>query len=62
MYLYKPEVKEAEYKKYFLTDIVKNHFDNSYKDLVAFFAEQRKISPKDLQEIMDMIERKKNKI
>src|SRR3954447_22978686 len=55
MYLYKPSIKESEYKKYFLTDIVKQHFDNSYKDLVTFFAEQKKISPKELQEIMDMI-------
>jgi predicted transcriptional regulator len=59
MYLYKPAVKEAEYKKNFLTEIVKKHFDNSYKELVAFFAEQKKISPKDLREIMDMIEKKK---
>jgi BlaI family penicillinase repressor len=59
VYLYKPIVKESDYKKSFLTDIVRQHFDNSYKDLVTFFAEQKKISPKDLQEIIDMIERKK---
>jgi BlaI family transcriptional regulator, penicillinase repressor len=59
VYLYKPTVKESDYKKSFLTDIVRQHFDNSYKDLVTFFAEQKKISPKDLQEIIDMIERKK---
>lgn len=59
MYLYRAAVKESDYKKKFLTEIVKNHFDNSYKDLVAFFAEQKKISPKELQEIMDMIEKKK---
>jgi BlaI family transcriptional regulator, penicillinase repressor len=59
VYLYKPIIKESDYKKSFLTDIVRQHFDNSYKDLVTFFAEQKKISPKDLQEIIDMIERKK---
>ena len=59
MYLYKPAIKEAEYKKNFLTGIVKQHFDNSYKELVAFFAEQKKISHKDLKEIIDMIEKKK---
>lgn len=59
MYLYKPAVEEREYKKNYLTGIVKQHFDNSYKDLVAFFAEQKKISPKELKEIIDMIERKK---
>ena len=59
MYWYKPAVKESDYKKTFLTDIVKQHFDNSYKDLVAFFAEQKKISPKELQDIVDMIEKRK---
>ena len=59
MYWYKPAVKESDYKKTFLTDLVKQHFDNSYKDLVAFFAEQKKISPKELQDIVDMIEKRK---
>jgi BlaI family transcriptional regulator, penicillinase repressor len=59
MYLYKPVVEEEEYKKQSLTNMVKNHFDNSYKDLVAFFAEQKKISPKELKEIIDMIEKKR---
>lgn len=59
MYLYKPVVHEEEYKKQSLTHMVKNHFDNSYKDLVAFFAEQKKISPKELKEIIDLIEKKK---
>ncbi|MBC7902367.1 MAG: BlaI/MecI/CopY family transcriptional regulator [Gemmatimonadaceae bacterium] len=59
MYLYRPAVEEAEYKKYSLTNVVKNHFDNSYKDLVTFFAEQKKISPKELKEIIEMIEKGK---
>lgn len=59
MYLYKPIVQEDDYKKQSLTNMVKNHFDNSYKDLVAFFAEQKKISPKELKEIIDLIEGKK---
>ena len=59
MYLYKPAVLEDEYKKQSLGHMVKHHFDNSYKDLVAFFAEQKKISPKELKEIIDLIEGKK---
>jgi len=57
-YLYSPAIPEEEYKKSFLTQVVKNHFDNSYKDLVAFFAEQKQISAKELKEILDMIEKK----
>jgi BlaI family penicillinase repressor len=56
---YYPVVKEADYKKQFLTNVVKNHFSNSYKDLVAFFAEEKKISAQELQEIINMIEKKK---
>lgn len=60
MYWYTPSIKEAEFKKKSLSDMVKNHFDNSYKELVTFFAQQKKISPQELQEIVDLIE-KKNK-
>ena len=47
MYMYKPAIDEKEYKKNSLTNLVKQHFDNSYKDMVAFFAEQKKISTKE---------------
>ncbi|MDR1055909.1 MAG: BlaI/MecI/CopY family transcriptional regulator [Prevotellaceae bacterium] len=52
-------IDEVEYKKQFLTTVVKNHFSNSYKELVAFFAGEKRISAKELQEIIDMIENKK---
>src|SRR5258708_40117250 len=57
-YLYQPAIAESEYKKSFLTQVVKNHFDNSYNDLVAFLAEQKKISASELQERLDRIEKK----
>ena len=59
MYWYTPAIKEAEFKKKSLGDMVKNHFDNSYKELVTFFAQQKKITPKELQEILDLIEKEK---
>jgi BlaI family transcriptional regulator, penicillinase repressor len=58
-YLYKPAVSEEEYKKGFMNDVVKNYFDNSYKSLVNFFVEQKKLSPKELKEIIALIEGKK---
>jgi predicted transcriptional regulator len=57
---YFPVVEEHEYKKQFMRNIVKNHFSNSYKELVAFFAEEKQISAKDLREIVEMIERAEN--
>ena len=61
MNLYKPAVAEREFTDRSLATLVKEHFDNSYKDLVAFFAEQKKISPKELKEIIQLIENKKAK-
>ena len=60
-YLYKPSISEEEFKKKFLGSVVKDYFDNSYKDLVNFFVEQKKLSAKELKEIISMIE-KGNKI
>ena len=56
-YLYKPIVTEADYKKKFMGKVVKEYFDNSYKELVNFFVEQKKLSAKELKEIINMIER-----
>ena len=58
-YLYKPSISEEDYKKKFMGHVVKEYFDNSYKELVNFFVEQRKLSAKELKEIIDLIENKK---
>jgi BlaI family transcriptional regulator, penicillinase repressor len=59
--VYTPLVENKKYKKQFLSEFVKDHFENSYKDLVAFFASQNKIKPADLEEILDIIRNKKTK-
>ena len=41
-YLYKPVISEAEYKKKFMGNVVKEYFDNSYKELVNFFLSNKK--------------------
>lgn len=56
-YLYKPAVSEEEYKKKFMGSVVREYFDNSYKELVNFFVEQKKLSAKELKEIISMIEK-----
>ena len=58
-YLYKPAMTEEEYKKQYMNSVVKNYFDNSYKELVNFFVTQKKVSPKELKEIIEMIEKEK---
>ena len=58
-YLYKPVVSEANYKNKFMGKVVREYFDNSYAELVNFFVEQKKLSPRELKEIIDMIEKGK---
>ena len=57
MYMYKPAITEEEYKKHFMNGVVKDYFDNSYKELVNFFVEQKKLSSGELKDIIDMIEK-----
>lgn len=58
-YFYKPIVSEEAYKYKFINNMVKNYFDNSFKELVNFFVQQKKVSAKELKEIIDMIEKQK---
>jgi BlaI family transcriptional regulator, penicillinase repressor len=59
-YIYRPLVTEEEYKNRFMNSFVKNYFENSYKELVNFFVEKKKLSARELKEIIDMIEKKKD--
>ena len=52
-----PRIKEDDYKKAFMSGVVKSYFENSYKELVSFFVKEEKISPEELKEIMQMIEK-----
>ncbi|MBL7751614.1 MAG: BlaI/MecI/CopY family transcriptional regulator [Chitinophagaceae bacterium] len=56
-YIYKPAVSEAEYKKRFMSTVVRDYFENSYKELVNFFVEQKKLSADELKEIVRLIEK-----
>lgn len=60
-YQYSPAIKESEYKRTFMNGVVMNYFENSYKELVSFFAKDQKISTDELKEIIDMIEKGKEK-
>lgn len=57
VYVYTPKVAEDDYKKVFMSGVVKSYFENSYKELVTFFVKEEKISEKELKEIIQMIEK-----
>ena len=56
-YVYSPSIDEGEYKTKFLSGVVQNYFENSYKEMVTFFARKQKISAKELEEIIRLIEK-----
>ena len=57
-YEYTPTLDESEYKSKFMTHVVQNYFENSYKEMVSFFVEKQKISAEELHEIIKLIEKK----
>lgn len=56
-YVYRPSVDANEYKARFMSGVVRNYFADSYKELVTFFVRKQKISTKELQEIIGLIEK-----
>jgi BlaI family transcriptional regulator, penicillinase repressor len=57
---YYPIISIEDYRKRFMNTAIENYFDNSYKDIVSFFAQENKISIADLKEIISIIEQKDN--
>lgn len=54
--VFKPLITESAYKRHFLSGVVQSYFDNSYKELVSFFAKEQKITADELEEIIRLIE------
>src|ERR1700752_2443670 len=55
-FIYSSVVTEESYKHQFMQGFIQNYFNNSYKEMVNFFVQQKKLKSKDLQEIIEMIE------
>jgi predicted transcriptional regulator len=56
---YFPTISKQEYRKSFIKDVVKDYFDNSYKQTVSLFIEEQNLSKEDLDELMRLIQLKK---
>ncbi len=59
-YEYYPLISKEEYSANFLGNFVNNYFENSYKEVVTFFAQGQKLSAEDLREILKLIENQKS--
>jgi predicted transcriptional regulator len=60
-FIYSSIVTEEDYKQNFMQGFIRNYFNNSYKEMVNFFVQQKQLKSKDLQEIIEMIETKNKK-
>lgn len=54
-YQFFPLISKEEYQKYAVKDLLNKYFDNSYKSMVAFFAQEENINTDELEEIIKMI-------
>lgn len=59
-HVYFPLIKEAEYKKFTFDKMMKNYFNDSYKSLVSFIADEKKLDIKQLDELTNLIDKLKN--
>ncbi|TXE09445.1 BlaI/MecI/CopY family transcriptional regulator [Gelidibacter salicanalis] len=55
---YYPTISKEAYKKRFMSTAIEHYFNNSYKNVVSFFAKEEKISIAELKEIIALIETK----
>ena len=55
---YFPLVSREDYRKQFINNTIADYYDNSYKNMVSFFAREQKITVEELREIIELIEKK----
>jgi len=59
-HVYFPIISEDDYKKFTLDKMMKNYFDNSYKSLVSFIADEKKLDINELDELTKLIDKLKS--
>jgi len=56
-YEYFPLASKEDYRGSFIAQVVKDYFDNSYQNAVAFFVQEKGLKPEELQELIDLIKK-----
>lgn len=54
---YYPLIAKEEYKKFAAGKLMSSYFDNSAKNMLSFFLEKEKLDLKEVDDIMDIIDR-----
>ena len=60
-HVYFATVSEDEYKKFTFDKMMKSYFNDSYKSLVSFIADEKKLGVNELDELTKLIDNLKNK-
>lgn len=58
-YEYRPIIRPEEYKSQYVSEIVNQFFQNSYKEMVMFFTQEEKLSEQDLEDIIRLIKQRR---
>lgn len=53
---YYPLISKSDYSKSHLNSFVNDYFSNSFEKMVSFFAKEKSISVKEMEEIMKIME------
>ncbi|GGH19937.1 BlaI/MecI/CopY family transcriptional regulator [Mucilaginibacter phyllosphaerae] len=59
-HLYFALISEDDYKKFTFDKLMTNYFDNSYKSLVSFIADEQNLGLKELDELTELINKLKS--
>ena len=60
-HVYFPLISEAEYKKFTFDKMMSSYFDNSYKSLVSFIADEKNLDINQLDELTQLLNQIKTK-
>lgn len=58
---YFPVVNKARYRQFIFKKMMGEYFDGSYKKLASFFMEDKEMDEKELQEIIEILNKSKEK-
>lgn len=58
IYQYFPTISKEDYQRHSMKDIVSQYFDNSYSNMLAFFAKEQNMSDDEINDIVNLIKNK----
>ena len=58
---YYPKISKTRYKKFAFKEMMKDYFDNSYKNVVSFMVEKNKLEEEQISAIEEIIKQGKKK-